>query len=222
MLSPSRLSSLSSLSSLSLNIPESPIEKQAFRSRSFRRIILTACALSLFIATIHSISVKNELRRELALDYLKFRRNASPSGWLSSLQSVDKPQVSFDTAEDEGADDVPFSIDELMKQLPEVIRIPLEEAVEDVVLEGWEDEWFSSATYDYDRKIEEPKLDFVYNCKSLALRPVNSDSSEQGSTVRKTNSRASNTNTSSPLHSTTQRANGFLSTASIATEIGTS
>jgi hypothetical protein len=111
--------------------------------------------------------VKNELRREIALDYLKFRRNAIPSGWLSSLRSVDKPQVSFDTAEDEGADDEPFSIDELMKQLPEVVRIPLEQAVEDVELEGWEDDWFSSATYNFDNKIAEPKLDFVYNCESI-------------------------------------------------------
>lgn len=56
-----------------------------------------------------------------------------------------------------------------MDQLPEVIRIPFEDAVEDVNIEGWEDDWFSSATYNFDRAVNEPKLDFVYNCASTHL-----------------------------------------------------
>lgn len=57
-------------------------------------------------------------------------------------------------------------LNSLMRELPEVVRIPFEEAVQDVTLEGWEDDWFSSATYDIDRfgELEEPKIDFVYNC----------------------------------------------------------
>ncbi|KAI0546355.1 hypothetical protein F4679DRAFT_598700 [Xylaria curta] len=49
--------------------------------------------------------------------------------------------------------------------LPDVIRIPFEEAVKDVQLEGWEDEWFSSGSYNKDRFgiLAEPTLDFVYN-----------------------------------------------------------
>ncbi|KAJ8128778.1 hypothetical protein O1611_g4858 [Lasiodiplodia mahajangana] len=49
--------------------------------------------------------------------------------------------------------------------LPDVIRIPFEEAVKDVELEGWEDEWFSSGNYNKDRfgLLAEPKIDFVYN-----------------------------------------------------------
>jgi hypothetical protein len=52
-----------------------------------------------------------------------------------------------------------------MKQLPEVIRIPFEEAVEDIRLQGWEDDWFSSASFDPREHgtLEEPKIDFVYN-----------------------------------------------------------
>ncbi|KAI1284030.1 hypothetical protein F5Y07DRAFT_407533 [Xylaria sp. FL0933] len=49
--------------------------------------------------------------------------------------------------------------------LPDVIRIPFEEAVKDVELAGWEDEWFSSGHYNKNRfgLLTEPKLDFVYN-----------------------------------------------------------
>jgi hypothetical protein len=153
---------------LTLKIPESPIERQAFRSRSFRRIIFIACALSLFLATIHSINAKNEVHRDRALlDYLKFRRTSNSFGWLPHSQPVDKAQVSFDLPA-EKTDDKSNTIDGLMKQLPEVIRIPFEEAVGDIELEGWEDDWFSSATYNFERKFVEPKLDFVYNCECTA------------------------------------------------------
>ncbi|KAI0378705.1 hypothetical protein F5Y04DRAFT_272414 [Hypomontagnella monticulosa] len=48
--------------------------------------------------------------------------------------------------------------------LPDVIRIPFEEAVQDVALEGWEDEWFSSGHFDAKYgPLAEPKIDFVYN-----------------------------------------------------------
>ncbi|KAI0431247.1 hypothetical protein F5Y09DRAFT_355166 [Xylaria sp. FL1042] len=49
--------------------------------------------------------------------------------------------------------------------LPDVIRIPFEEAVKDIELVGWEDEWFSSGNYNKGRfgLLPEPKLDFVYN-----------------------------------------------------------
>lgn len=149
---------------LGLNIPQSPIEKQAFRSRSFRRIIFIACALSLFLATIHSINVNNELRRKFALDYLDFRRDSNLSGLLLRSRPVDKLQFLFDAPGDK-SDDRPNAIDDLMEQLPDIIHIPFEEAVNDVELEGWEDDWFSSATYDYERELAEPKLDFVYNCE---------------------------------------------------------
>jgi hypothetical protein len=59
-------------------------------------------------------------------------------------------------------------VQELIKQLPEIVRIPFEEAVADVDLEGWEDDWFSSGTFDHVRHgtLQEPKIDFVYNCKT--------------------------------------------------------
>ncbi|KAI5860616.1 hypothetical protein GGS23DRAFT_606865 [Durotheca rogersii] len=49
--------------------------------------------------------------------------------------------------------------------LPDVIRIPFEEAVQDVKLEGWEDEWFSTGHYNVEKygPLAEPKIDFVYN-----------------------------------------------------------
>lgn len=49
--------------------------------------------------------------------------------------------------------------------LPDVIRIPFPDAVRDVELDGWEDEWFSRGRFDVERwgRFETPKLDFVYN-----------------------------------------------------------
>jgi hypothetical protein len=50
--------------------------------------------------------------------------------------------------------------------LPDMIHVPFEQAVADVVLEGWEDEWIAKARYT-GPKLEEPKIDFVYNCMCL-------------------------------------------------------
>ncbi|OTB11896.1 hypothetical protein K445DRAFT_67473, partial [Daldinia sp. EC12] len=49
--------------------------------------------------------------------------------------------------------------------LPDVIRISFEEAVRDVDLDGWEDEWFSAGHFDAEKHgpFDEPKIDFVYN-----------------------------------------------------------
>ncbi|KAI9729520.1 MAG: Xanthine phosphoribosyltransferase 1 [Claussenomyces sp. TS43310] len=51
-----------------------------------------------------------------------------------------------------------------MKTLPDVISIPFEDAVADVVLAGWEDEWFANAHFDAGTwgNLAEPKIDFVY------------------------------------------------------------
>lgn len=55
--------------------------------------------------------------------------------------------------------------------LPQLIHIPFEDAVEDVVLDGWEDEWFADGVYDMDTrgKLPEPKIDFVYTCECTFL-----------------------------------------------------
>jgi hypothetical protein len=157
MLSPARLS---------LRIPESPIEKQAFRSRSFRRIILIVCVFSLVLATVHSISFRNDLHRKLTNDRLNYQHNSRSFNPLSSLQQLGSDQVLLDTPKDK-PEEKHQTVKQLLKQLPEVIRIPFEEAVGDVELAGWEDEWFSTATYNHEEfgNLKEPKIDFVYNCK---------------------------------------------------------
>ncbi|TID27880.1 putative udp-glucose 4-epimerase protein [Venturia nashicola] len=149
-------------SRLSLKIPDSPLEKQAFRSRSFRRILFSACALSLLLAILRSIHLQNELHREFSLEYLSLYHNAGSSDGLSQQPIGDAPNspLSSEISTDEPSTQ---EVKELMNQLPEVIRIPFETAVADIDIEGWEDDWFSSATYDFDRSMNEPKLDFVYN-----------------------------------------------------------
>ncbi|KXS93473.1 hypothetical protein AC579_7085 [Pseudocercospora musae] len=48
--------------------------------------------------------------------------------------------------------------------LPDLVYIPLEEAVKDDVLHGWEAEWLVNVTYDAQRwgLFREPRIDFVY------------------------------------------------------------
>ncbi|QDS72617.1 hypothetical protein FKW77_001770 [Venturia effusa] len=145
-------------SRLSLKIPDSPLEKQAFRSRSFRRILFSACVLSLLLAILRSMHIQNELHRKFSFDYL---HNGGLS--VASQQISDDARISTSVLGESTNNISPQGIQNLMDKLPEVIRIPFEDAVEDIDLEGWEDDWFSSATYDFDRSMNEPKLDFVYN-----------------------------------------------------------
>ena len=156
-------------SRLSLKIPDSPLEKQAFRSRSFRRIVLSACALSLLLAILRSIHLQNELQRQFSLDYLHLYRHGRSSNPIPGSQPVEEHQISSKKPEDTTDDGSSPAMSNLMNQLPEVVRISFEEAVADVELGGWEDNWFSSATYDFDRGMAEPKLDFVYNLSLIHI-----------------------------------------------------
>lgn len=60
------------------------------------------------------------------------------------------------------------TLNEMADELPDFVHIPLLEAVQDEVLEGWEDEWFSDAHFDAKAHgaLTEPSIDFVYTCES--------------------------------------------------------
>jgi hypothetical protein len=62
-------------------------------------------------------------------------------------------------------------LDEKADALPDIIHIPFEDSTADVVLEGWEDLWFSEAELNVEKygRITEPKIDFVYTCKASLL-----------------------------------------------------
>lgn len=57
-----------------------------------------------------------------------------------------------------------LSLEEKAQLLPEIVHIPFEDAVKDVTLDGWEDEWVAKARFDSKKwgKLKEPKIDFVY------------------------------------------------------------
>jgi hypothetical protein len=59
-------------------------------------------------------------------------------------------------------------LNRLADELPDFVHIPLHMAVEDEVLENWEEDWFAHANFDATQhgKVAEPKIDFVYTCKS--------------------------------------------------------
>lgn len=63
------------------------------------------------------------------------------------------------------------ALNEQAEALPDIIHIPLEDSVKDVVLEGWEDLWFSDAEWDTEKwsKLNETKIDFVYTCKTIEM-----------------------------------------------------
>lgn len=55
------------------------------------------------------------------------------------------------------------SLKEKADALPDMVVVPFADAVHDIPLDGWEDEWVSKARYT-GPKLDEPKIDFVYNC----------------------------------------------------------
>jgi hypothetical protein len=57
-----------------------------------------------------------------------------------------------------------LSLEEKADLLPEIMHIPFEDAVRDVTLDGWEDEWVANAHFDSKKwgTLAEPKIDFVY------------------------------------------------------------
>lgn len=60
------------------------------------------------------------------------------------------------------------ALDELADKLPDIAHFSFQDSTLDIVLQGWEDAWFSEAVFDASQfpKLEEPKIDFVYTCKS--------------------------------------------------------
>jgi hypothetical protein len=58
------------------------------------------------------------------------------------------------------------SIKQKAELMPDFIHVPLEESVQHVILEGWEDEWIAEARYSGPH-LDEPKIDIVYNCELL-------------------------------------------------------
>ena len=109
--------------------------------------------------------MQSQLQQTLTDGYFNFH-NRDGIGRLSRSQRIENEEYTFQTAGEEPSDRS-ATVEEQIKQLPDVVRIPFEQAVSDVALEGWEDEWFSSATFDRERygDLHEPKIDFVYNCK---------------------------------------------------------
>lgn len=69
---------------------DSPIEKQAFRSRSFRRSALCICVFFLLIASLHGITTRPILQKEFAQEYIKFYKPSSSIGSLSDSQGKDE------------------------------------------------------------------------------------------------------------------------------------
>ena len=61
------------------------------------------------------------------------------------------------------------ALNSMPDSFPDVIYIPFEAATADMTLTGWEDEWFSNAKFNVGKwgSLSEPKIDFVYTCKSI-------------------------------------------------------
>lgn len=145
------------------------MEQSTLRSRSFRRFFLAACSLFLFAITLHSLSSRERFHQKLSESYQYISRKESHTR-TTRPRHIAPQQIALHSDEEQSEDEVP-SVNEHIKDLPEVVRIPFEEAVRDVSLDGWEDEWLSSAHFDSNKygSLDEPKLDFVYNCKCCSI-----------------------------------------------------
>ncbi|KAJ4290540.1 hypothetical protein N0V90_010757 [Kalmusia sp. IMI 367209] len=69
-----------------------------------------------------------------------------------------------------------LAVKEKADNLPDLLHVPFERSVQDIRLDGWEDEWVAEARY-IGPKLQEPKIDFVYNW-------VNGSQTELQSTMR--------------------------------------
>jgi hypothetical protein len=58
------------------------------------------------------------------------------------------------------------SIKQKVELMPDFTHVPFEESVQNIVLEGWEDEWVTKARYSGPH-LDEPKIDIVYNCELI-------------------------------------------------------
>ncbi|KAL7625974.1 hypothetical protein AAE478_002743 [Parahypoxylon ruwenzoriense] len=150
---------------LLIKVPSSPIEQGTFTSRPARRILSLLCFLTLVWVMIER---KWESVQSGGQNYTTFQlmRNAALDGTPS--QWVGGGAVMMSQGITEPTKQVPKGPKEegpLYHSLPDVIRIPFEEAVQDMKLEGWEDEWFSTGYFDVEKNgpLAEPKIDFVYN-----------------------------------------------------------
>lgn len=141
------------------------MEQSTLRSRSFRRLFLASCSLFILAVTLHSFNTHTGLRQRLAhLNQANLRKEAYARS--SHPRHADIEQAALVNEDVQPEEDV-LSVEDHVKGLPDVVRIPFEEAVKDVILHGWEDEWLSSANFNSQKfdSLQEPKLDFVYNCK---------------------------------------------------------
>ncbi|KAJ4356779.1 uncharacterized protein N0V89_004815 [Didymosphaeria variabile] len=84
------------------------------------------------------------------------------------------------------------TVKEKADNLPDLLHVTFEQSVQNVTLDGWEDEWIAKARYT-GPKLQEPKIDFVYNCAYMTFHlltgllrqtGVNGSQSELRSTMR--------------------------------------
>lgn len=141
------------------------MEQSTLRSRSFRRFFFASCSLFLFAVTLHSLNSHAPIQQKLTEGYQYISRKDIDTR-MSRPRQVEEEQITI-LHEDVQVNDNTQPVKEHVRKLPDVLRIPFEQAVRDVTLNGWEDEWLSTATFDSSKhgSLEEPKIDFVYNCK---------------------------------------------------------
>ncbi|KAI2609173.1 hypothetical protein GGR54DRAFT_643662 [Hypoxylon sp. NC1633] len=150
---------------LFIRIPSSPIEQGTFTSRRIRRMI---CLLAFLTLAWLLINKKWDTGRSEGQNYTTFQliRHAALDGKTSQWVGGGAVVISQDDRENTMQTPRPVKEESsLYHALPDVIRISFEEAVQDIKLDGWEDDWYSSGHFDAEKNglLAEPKIDFVYN-----------------------------------------------------------
>ncbi|RYP43009.1 hypothetical protein DL770_011892 [Monosporascus sp. CRB-9-2] len=158
-----------------LPFKEDPFEKRTFTFRPVRKAVCLLCLLSggliLFKRRIKPGDLASETYqsyKDLHLRLPPTTQNTISSQWVGGGSVVPPSPPNNDLGDREREEQNTF-----YDTLPDVIRMPLVEAVRDVELDGWEDEWFAHGRFDVETwgPLEEPKMDFVYNWVTDQTRP---------------------------------------------------
>ncbi|KAI1846227.1 hypothetical protein JX265_010604 [Neoarthrinium moseri] len=158
MMSPRRLQRLE------IKPPMSPIEHGTLTSRPMRKALGVLCILLVLWLVFVTRWETVDLGSSTYQSYTRLRiSEGSAPQWVGGGAVVPSPNGDQENRDQDGGDSKGGK--SLLRPIPDVIRISFEEAVQDIKLDGWEDEWFSSANFDAGREgpLPEPKIDFVYN-----------------------------------------------------------
>jgi hypothetical protein len=150
---------------LDVKPPMSPMEHGTFTSRPMRKALVMLCCLSVIWVLCDWRWETVEYTRLTPVAITGSGSDGLSSPWVGGGSAMSVAASNYKAPSPETGIKLPKGAKPMFPSVPDVIRIPFEDAVQDTKLDGWEDEWFSSGRFDAGKEgpLAEPKIDFVYN-----------------------------------------------------------